>query len=113
MPELDENLCELCRAETPGLSDDELAALMPSIAGWQLVEVDGVRQLQKEFHFPDFVAAQAFLNRVADVAEREGHHPAMLLEWGKVTVYWWTHRIRGLHRNDAIMAAKTDNLVSV
>ncbi|HSE95394.1 MAG TPA: 4a-hydroxytetrahydrobiopterin dehydratase, partial [Methylomirabilota bacterium] len=60
--------------------------------------------------FPTFVAALDFTNRVGALAEAEGHHPALLTEWGRVTVSWWTHAIRGLHRNDFVMAAKTDRL---
>ena len=64
------------------------------------------------FHFPSFADALAFTNRVGVLAEEEAHHPALLTEWGQVTVTWWTHKIRGLHRNDFIMAAKTDALAA-
>ena len=64
--------------------------------------------LERLFHFPSFADALAFTNRVGAIAEDEGHHPALLTEWGQVTVTWWTHKIRGLHRNDFIMAAKTE-----
>jgi 4a-hydroxytetrahydrobiopterin dehydratase len=84
--------------------------LEPQIPGWSVVERDGIRRLERVFGFPDFAAALAFTNRVGAIAEEEGHHPALLTEWGRVTVTWWTHAIRGLHRNDFIMAAKTDAL---
>ena len=58
----------------------------------------------------DFAGAIAFTNRVADLAEAEGHHPAIITEWGRVTIRWWTHAIGGLHKNDFIMAARTDKL---
>ena len=58
----------------------------------------------------DFAEALEFTNDVGAIAEEEGHHPAILTEWGRVTVTWWTHKIRGLHRNDFIMAAKTDQI---
>jgi 4a-hydroxytetrahydrobiopterin dehydratase len=64
--------------------------------------------LERLFHFPSFADALAFTNWVGAIAEDEGHHPALLTEWGQVTVTWWTHKIRGLHRNDFIMAAKTE-----
>jgi 4a-hydroxytetrahydrobiopterin dehydratase len=67
-----------------------------------------VKHLEKEFKFDNFVHALAFTNKIGELAEEEGHHPALLTEWGKVTVSWWTHKIRGLHRNDFIMAAKSD-----
>lgn len=64
--------------------------------------------LQRVYQFPDFQQAIAFANSIGEIAEAEGHHPALLTEWGKVTVTWWIHAIKGLHHNDFIMAAKTD-----
>jgi 4a-hydroxytetrahydrobiopterin dehydratase len=66
--------------------------------------------LERSFQFPDFVEALAFTNRVAEKAEQVGHHPDILTQWGTVTVTWWSHKIKGLHRNDFIMAANTDAL---
>ena len=91
---------------------EEIAELRPHIPGWELVERDSVPHLERAFRFPDFAGALAFTNRVGALAEEEGHHPALLTEWGRVTVTWWTHKIRGLHRNDFIMAAKTDRLAA-
>ena len=68
----------------------------------------GKTHLQRSYKFADFKSALAFTNRVGEEAEKAGHHPALLTEWGKVTVTWWTHAINGLHRNDFVMAAKTD-----
>jgi 4a-hydroxytetrahydrobiopterin dehydratase len=65
-------------------------------------------QLEKQYRFDDFQQALAFTQTVGEIAEAEGHHPALLTEWGKVTVTWWSHEMRGLHRNDFIMAARTD-----
>jgi 4a-hydroxytetrahydrobiopterin dehydratase len=67
-----------------------------------------VKRLERSFKFPDFARALAFTNRVGALAEAEGHHPSILLQWGRVTVTWYTHKIKGLHRNDFIMAARTD-----
>ena len=86
--------------------------LRREVSGWQLLERDDIARLERVFHFPTFTAALAFTNRVGALAEAEGHHPALLTEWGRVTVTWWTHKIRGLHRNDFIMAAKTDRLAA-
>ncbi len=102
--------CVACRRDAPRLSPDELDALRPQIPDWQLVEHDGVPRLERVFRFPDFAQALAFTLRVGELAEAEGHHPALLTEWGRVTVTWWTRKIRGLHRNDVVMAAKTDAL---
>ena len=77
-----------------------------------MVERDGIKRLERVFKFKDFAEALAFTNKVGQIAEEEGHHPSILTEWGRVTVTWWTHKIKGLHRNDFIMATKTDRLLS-
>ena len=110
MTELSEQRCEACRADAPLISDDDLRRLMPAIPDWQVVVVDGVMQLRREFSYKNFAEAMAFSNRVGDLAEAEDHHPAILTEWGKVTITWWSHKIRGLHKNDLIMAARTDQV---
>ena len=88
----------------------EIAALKPQLPDWQIIEVDGIQRLQRSFKFKNFSQALEYTNRVGELAEMEDHHPAILTEWGKVTVTWWTHKIKGLHRNDFIMAARTDSL---
>ena len=108
MVELSKQSCEACHADAPRVSDTELKSLMPSIPEWSIVVVDDIMRLTREFSFKNFEQAMAFSNRVGDIAEGAGHHPAILTEWGKVTVTWWTHKIRGLHKNDLIMAARTD-----
>jgi 4a-hydroxytetrahydrobiopterin dehydratase len=85
--------------------------LIRKIPDWNIEVRDGVMQLERSYAFPDFIQAIAFTNKVGEIAEAEGHHPALLTEWGKVTVTWWSHKIRGLHRNDFVMAAKTDQLM--
>ena len=109
-PDLLAETCVACRRDAPSVTDEEVAALTPLIPDWEREEHDGVRRLVRIFRFPNFHDALAFTLRVGELAEEEGHHPALLTEWGKVTVSWWTHKIRGLHRNDYIMAAKTDVL---
>lgn len=107
---LSEQTCEACRADAPKVSDAELADLIKQIPDWQPITVDGILQLQREYTFKNFKQAIHFTNQVGDYAESEGHHPALLTEWGKTTVTWWTHKIKGLHKNDFIMAAKTDEI---
>ena len=102
--------CVACRVGAPTMTADEIAALQPQIPEWKLVERDGIPQLERIYPFRNFTQSLAFTNAVGDLAEEEGHHPALLTEWGRVTVTWWTHKIKGLHRNDFIMAAKTDAL---
>ena len=113
MSTLQESTCTACRADAPRVEDGEIAELKPQIPDWQIDERNGIRRLERVFRFKDFAQALEFTNRVGALAEAEGHHPALLTQWGSVTVTWWTHKIRGLHRNDFIMAAKTDRLAPV
>lgn len=105
--------CVACRRDAPPVPDEEIAELRPQIPEWRVIERDGIRRLERTFTFTDFVAALDFTIRVGALAEDEGHHPALLTEWGRVTVSWWTHKIRGLHRNDFVMSAKTDALLRI
>lgn len=111
MSELSEMKCEACRADAPVVTVEEIQQFHPQIPEWQIIEPEGIPRLQRVFTFPNFKDAFEFTKRVGALAEEEGHHPAILLEWGKVTVNWWTHKIRNLHRNDFIMARKTDELL--
>ena len=110
MSELSEMKCTACRRGEPTVTEAEIAELRPRVPDWQLVEREGIKRLERVFGFRNFAEALAFTDRVGERAEEEGHHPALLTEWGRVTVTWWTHKIRGLHQNDFIMAAKTDEL---
>ncbi len=110
MSELKTLSCEACRADAPRLNEDEIEKLLPELPGWQLTVIDGVKQLSRTFTFKNFVESLEFTNKIGQLAEENGHHPAILTEWGKVTVSWWTHKIKGLHKNDFIMAAKTGEL---
>jgi 4a-hydroxytetrahydrobiopterin dehydratase len=110
MTELSQQNCEACRAGAPRISDADIKELMPKIPDWDIIVVDEIMRLNREFNFKGFAQAMAFSNAVGDIAEAAGHHPAILTEWGKVTVTWWTHKIKGLHKNDLIMAARTDQL---
>ena len=112
MSTLQESRCTACRADAPRVTDPEIAELKPQIPDWQIVERDGIPQLERVFRVNNFVEALEFTNKVGALAESEGHHPAILTQWGSVTVTWWTHKIRGLHRNDFIMASKTDRLAA-
>ena len=100
--------CTACRGGDPTLTDAQIAEFQPQLPAWHIVERDDIKRLERVFAFDNFVHALAFTNKVGELAEEEGHHPAILTEWGRVTVTWWTHKIRGLHQNDFIMAAKTD-----
>ena len=102
--------CVPPRRGGPPLTEEEIAELHPQVPEWQIVEREKVKRLERVFRFANFAEALRFTNRVGGLAEEEDHHPALLTEWGQVTVTWWTHAVGGLHRNDFIMAAKTDEL---
>jgi len=110
MNELALQHCSPIKADTSMLKESEVTQLIKKLGGWSTSEKGGELRLEKTFTFKDFNQAVAFTNLVAQEAEKEDHHPAILTEWGKVTITWWTHKIHGLHQNDFIMAAKTDQL---
>ncbi len=102
--------CVACRGDEPQATEAEIAAWKPEVPDWEIVERDGINRLERTFRFKNFAEALAFVNRVGALAEAEDHHPLIAFTWGRVTVTWWTHKIKGLHRNDFIMAAKTDQV---
>jgi 4a-hydroxytetrahydrobiopterin dehydratase len=111
MTELSQLKCVACRGGEPTLTAAQIADLQPQVPEWQVKEVDGILRLERIFKLKNFIDAMALTNKVGMIAEKEDHHPAIVTEYGKVTVTWWTHKIKGLHQNDFIMAAKTDQLV--
>lgn len=110
--ELLDQKCEACRIDAPRVTEQQKQELQPQIPDWEIVEEQNIERLRRVYEFNNFVNALAFTNRIGELAEEEGHHPALLTEWGRVTVTWWTHKIKGLHVNDFIMAAKTDQLAA-
>ena len=105
--QLADKKCVPCRGGVPPLKGSELKALHQQTPQWEVINE---HHLHREFRFPDFKQALAFVNRVGDVAEQEGHHPDILLGWGKAEVTTWTHKIDGLTESDFIVAAKIDRL---
>lgn len=111
MDTLTNEKCAACRRDSTPVTLAEIHELQSQVPEWALVEREGIQRLERVFILTNFVEALSFTNRVGALAEAEGHHPAILTEWGRVTVTLWTHKIRALHRNDFIMAAKIDSLV--
>ena len=112
MEDLKELKCVPCRGGVPPLDDLQIAIFKPQTPEWQVIEVEGIKRLQRSFKFKNFAEALAFTDQVGACWRRpEDHHPTLVTEWGNVTVTWWTHKIKGLHQNDFIMAAKTDALL--
>ncbi len=110
MNDLKNQKCDACRAGSPLVTPEEIDELMPQIPDWQIIEEKGVKRLIRTYKFSNFKEALSFTTKVGEQAEKEGHHPAILTEWGKVSVTWWSRKIKGLHKSDFIMAAKTDNI---
>ena len=110
MKSLAESKCVPCRGDEPPLSTLEIEQLSDLLPDWQVVERDDIPRLERVFIFKNFAQALAFTNQIGELAEAEDHHPAILTEWGRVTVTWWTHIVKGLHRNDFILAARVDQL---
>ena len=110
MDELAKLHCSPISAKTLRLNEHDVNQLKAKLPGWQTHEKGTELRLEKVYEFEDFRKAVVFTNQVAQVANEEDHHPAILTEWGKVTVTWWTHKIKGLHQNDFIMAAKTEQI---
>ena len=108
MSSLAAKTCVPCRGGVPTLRGQELASLHQQVPEWQVVNE---HHLVRQFKFPDFKQALAFVNRVGELAEEQGHHPDILLAWGKSEVSLWTHKVNGLTESDFIMAAKIDQLL--
>lgn len=109
---LTEGKCAPCKVGAPLLTAEEIARLSPQVPEWKVVEKDGVSRIRREFTFPDFIKAMEFAVAVGELAEEEQHHPDLHVSWGLTVVETWTHKIRGLHENDFILAAKTDRIYS-
>jgi 4a-hydroxytetrahydrobiopterin dehydratase len=102
--------CVPCRGDEPPFTGKQIKEYQPRVPDWEVVEEKDVPRLRRSFKFKDFASALTFTMKVGELAEEQGHHPVIRTEWGKVSVAWWTHKIKGLHQNDFIMAAKTDEL---
>ena len=107
MTKLADRNCIPCQGGVPALKGKELVQLLSELDGWDIVDE---HHLTKTYRFANFVDALAWVNRLGEVAEKEGHHPDIYLAWGKVRVEIWTHKIDGLTESDFVLAAKADAL---
>jgi 4a-hydroxytetrahydrobiopterin dehydratase len=110
MTNLSQLQCVACRGGKPLATEFEIATHHLETPEWKIIEIDNIKRLERVFKFKNFADALAFTNKVGAIAEAQDHHPAILTEWGRVTVQFWTHVLKGLHKNDFIMAARTDQL---
>jgi 4a-hydroxytetrahydrobiopterin dehydratase len=108
MTDLAHKRCVPCRGGTPPLSGEGIKQLQPQVPAWEVVDE---HHLRRRFDFPDFATALAFVDRIGEIAEQEGHHPDVQLSYGRVVVEIWTHKIDGLTESDFILAAKIDRLL--
>ncbi len=108
MSDLKEHSCEACSPDASKASAEEKQQLHKDVPDWEIRVVDGEEQLHRLFKLKNFAKALEFTNKVGDLAEAEDHHPVIVLEYGKVAVSWWSHEIGGLHKNDFVLAARTD-----
>ena len=100
--------CTACRPGEPPASENEIREYLQQLGDWKLLADKRPTRIARTFRFGAFADALFFTTQVGGLAESEGHHPEIVTAWGRVVVSWWTHAIGGLHRNDFVMAAKTD-----
>ncbi len=104
---LSEKKCVACEGGTPPLNESEIAGYMAEISGWEIIDN---KKIRKEFKFKNFKEAMTFVNKIAEIAEAEGHHPDIHIFYNRVNIELWTHAVGGLSENDFIMAAKIEQL---
>jgi len=109
---LNEKSCEPCKSGAPKLTTEQIIESLKETPSWKVISENEELKLLKKFDFVDFEETMYFVNKVAALAEQNGHHPVMLVEFRSVEIWWWTHKISGLHENDFIMAAKTDGILN-
>jgi 4a-hydroxytetrahydrobiopterin dehydratase len=110
LSQLEIQQCRSCKIGESCATEQEIKQYAEQIPEWQLKQVNQINQLERVYQFKNFASAIAFTNQIAEMAEVQNHHPALLTEWGKVTITWWSHSIKGLHLNDFICAAKTEQI---
>jgi 4a-hydroxytetrahydrobiopterin dehydratase len=108
MSELSSRQCVPCRGGVPALTDDQIAPLLGQLNGWEVINA---HHLKKNYGFADFKESLAFVNRIGELAEEQGHHPDICFGWGQAEITIWTHKIDGLTESDFILAAKIDEII--
>jgi 4a-hydroxytetrahydrobiopterin dehydratase len=108
--DLTKQQCQVCHADAQPYNPQQIKQHLAQLSDWQLIDAEAIPRLFRSYRFKNFVTALAFTNRVGAMAEQQGHHPDLLTRWGGVEVSWWSHSVKGLHRNDFICAAKTEQL---
>lgn len=105
--------CEACRPDAPKATPEEIETYSKAIPQWQIIQEDGLDKLMRCYPTQKYAETLKLINAIAELSEKEGHHPVMLFEFRQCTVYWWSHKMKGLHVNDFICAAKCDEVFEV
>ncbi len=113
MTDLNAQILQACDGTCKALPEDSINRLLQELPEWQLITEESINKISRSYHFSDFCSALSFCNRIAALAEEANHHPRLCLEWGKLHACWWTHSVKGLHINDFIMAARSDDAYTV
>lgn len=108
---LEQKKCEPCISSAQKLTSEQSKEYLKELKGWHVVQDDNELKLFKKFELKNFEETMELVNKVASLAQQNGHHPIMLVEFRTLSIWWWTHKIGGLHENDFIMAAKVDEVV--
>ena len=109
MNDLVNRKCEACRPDAPKVTTSEIEQYLPTLPEWKLIQEDGIDKLTRCYALSKYAESLSLVNAIAELSELEGHHPIMIVEFRQVTVTWWSHKMKGLHVNDFIMAAKCDS----
>lgn len=107
MEDLANGKCEVCRTGAPQVTREQINEYIQVIPEWKIIQDGSINKLMRCFKTKNYLETMKFVSAVADVANSQDHHPVLQVEYNLVTVWWWTHKINGLHRNDFIMVAKT------
>ena len=110
MSALSTQTCEACSASATQLTPEEIQSFLPEVSGWDIICESNIQKLSRTFKTKNYAESMSFTNAVAELAESANHHPLLIVEYSSVTVLWWSHKIKGLHTNDFILAAKTSAL---
>ena len=109
MSDLTDKKCEACTIDAPLVNSVDYPDLLKELEDWSIKE-ESINKLVKTYSFANYADSVSFTNKIADLAEAEDHHPKIVLQWGSVKLEWWSHKIKGLHLNDFICAAKSDKI---
>lgn len=108
---LAQRTCVPCQTGASDLGPSDIVKLHQEVPEWNLVEEEDVKKLKREFTFSNWNSAWEAAEKISNLAKEQDHHPVLTVDWGKVTVIWWTHKVGGLHSNDFVMAAKTSEIL--